>query len=90
MLFRSLAGIPFTPTEGRYPDAQRIWGGEADGKPCVINPEYYARLGKVAKMFKSEIGYWYDSEKLYFRLGPIKGIIMAMRVKVNNGDTPQF
>lgn len=86
----TLAGIPFTPVEGRYPDAQRIWGTEADGKPCAINPDYYARLGKVAKLLKSELSYWYDSERLYFRLGPIRGIIMSMCIKVNNGDTPQF
>lgn len=86
----TLAGIPFTPVDGHYPNVQRIWGGEADGKPCTISPEYYARLGKVAKLLKSDLAYWYDSERLYFRLGPIKGLVMPMRTKANNGDTPRF
>ena len=81
----TIANIPFTPLDGRYPEAQRIWPtAEAplDGKPCVINPDYFTVLGKVSKIMGVGVAgaqLWFDSNRLVFSAGSVRGLIMGMR-----------
>ena len=62
--------------------------------PVLINPEYYARIGKVAKL--EGVGYagirlWHMNDALFFEAGAVRGLIMGMRdCDVNKGDKPGF
>jgi hypothetical protein len=62
--------------------------------PMLINPEYYSRIGKVAKL--EGVGYpgiklWHMNDSLFFEAGDIRGLIMGMReCAVNKGDKPGF
>jgi len=91
----SLANIPFTPLDGRYPDTQRVWpdAEKMDGKPCLLNPEYYARLGKIAK--SEGVGYegiqqWWSDSLFLFQVGAIRGIIMPLRGDINKNERPCY
>ena len=92
----TLEKIPFTPLDGTYPNARRVWEQERmiAGTPVLIDPEYYARLGKVAKQEKvgpSGIKLWHMNDSLFWEAGAIRGIIMGMRdCDVNKGDKPGF
>lgn len=91
----SLAGIPFMPLEGRYPDTRRIWPSEdaLDGKPCLLNPEYYSRLGKIAKIEGvgvEGIRQWWSTNLFVFEVGSIRGIIMPIRGDVNKDTRPCY
>ena len=93
---RTLAGIPFTPLEGNYPNARRVWEQERTiaETPVLINPEYYARIGKVAKL--EGVGYagirlWHMNDAMFFEAGAVRGLIMGMRdCDVNKGDKPSY
>jgi DNA polymerase-3 subunit beta len=92
----TLAGVPFTPIDGNYPNVKRVWEQERTiaGTPMLINPEYYSRIGKVAKL--EGVGYsgiklWHMNDGLFFEAGDIRGLIMGMReCDVNKGDKPGF
>ena len=91
----TLANIPFFPIDGRYPDTRRVWPDEEamDGKPCLLDPEYYARLGKVAKaqgLKNHDICQWWSTDKFVFEIGSIRGIIMPLRGDVNNHSRPCY
>jgi len=92
----TLAGVPFTPIDGNYPNVRRVWDQERmiAATPMLINPEYYSRIGKVAKL--EGVGYpsiklWHMNDGLFFEAGEIRGLIMGMReCDVNKGDKPGF
>lgn len=100
----TLAGIPVTPIDGRYPKAENIWPKPEvmDGKPCTVNPEYFSIVGKVSKLMGVGVAgaeFWHDSGKLVFQSGDIasatgtvRGLIMGLRTSSNNeADTlPNF
>lgn len=92
----TLEKIPFTPLEGNYPNARRVWETERldSQTPVLIDPEYYARVGKVAKQEKvgpAGIRLWYTTDAVFFEAGAIRGIIMGLREgDVNKGDKPGF
>ena len=78
----SLAGIGFSPIEGKYPDCKRVWPDKTDGKPCLINPEYFGRVGKMAKfqkLYNASIRLWWAETMVVFEIGEVRGVIMALR-----------
>lgn len=91
----TLAGIPVTPIDGRYPKAENIWPKPEvmDGKPCTVNPEYFSIVGKVSKLMGVGVAgaeFWHDSGKLVFQSGDIdsaggtiRGLIMGLRTSSN-------
>lgn len=97
----TIAGIPFQPIEGNYPNARRVWETYADGtkqpdgKPCLIDPEFYSRIGKAAKVmgvkFES-ISVWYDTRALLFQIDTdLRGIVMPLRTDlINPGAAPAY
>ena len=100
----TLAGIPITPIDGRYPKAENIWPKPEmmDGKPCTVNPEYFSIVGKVSKLMGVGVAgaeFWHDSGKIVFQSGDkesaggtVRGLIMGLRTSSNHtADTlPNF
>ena len=100
----TLAGIPVTPIDGRYPKAENIWPKPEvmDGKPCTVNPEYFSIVGKVSKLMGVGVAgaeFWHDSGKLVFQSGDtksaggtVRGLIMGLSTSSNHtADTlPSF
>lgn len=100
----TLAGIPVTPIDGRYPAAQNIWPKPEtmDGKPCTVNPEYFSIVGKVSKLMGVGVAgaeFWHDSGKLVFQSGDadsaggtVRGLIMGLRTSstYNPDSLPSF
>ena len=92
----ALAGIPVEPLQGAFPDATRVWPAEdaMDGKPCIVNPDYYSIVGKISKLmgfgvYGSKI--WHDSGKMVFESGDIRGLIMGLEKDKNGASSlPSF
>lgn len=81
-----LGNVGFPPDEGRYPDARRCWPQSVDGKPCFINPRYYALLDKAGKALgvkkpESVTRAWFDSSKAVFEINEeLKILMMPLRM----------
>lgn len=90
----TIAGIPFQPIDGRYPDCQRLWAiGEPNNAPTVFNPEIYSVLGKAQKacgLKPYSFRAWSHNTSLFFDNGTIRGLIMGLRDTLETGPLSDF
>lgn len=89
----ALENIGFTPIDGTFPNIKRAWPEKMDGKPVVVNPEYYSLVGKAAKLMGLGLTgnqHYFDSviNRVVYDLDDLKILIMGIKDAV--GDPENF
>jgi DNA polymerase III sliding clamp (beta) subunit (PCNA family) len=81
----TLGSLKFTPVDGKYPDAERVWPREMDGKPCALDPALYALIEKANKSLglkSTTLKIFSSSTCIVWDNGTIRGVMMALRESV--------
>jgi len=79
-----IAGRPYTPVDGFYPDWRRVVPYQCDGRTAQFNTAYVNDFGKIAKAWKSKAQFFHNGDgPAGVDLGHAEcfGVLMPLRFK---------